>query len=89
MSPKIAKIELVPDTPADLAQAVDGDTAGVVYANRFSAPFSGSPATAHLSSSFNAGAGTTTIGQAMLWDYDKGSVYFTTTGNLLVRGTLY
>lgn len=67
----------------------DADTSNVVYVNRFSTPFDASPTVDHLQANFSAGAGTQAVQRGMLWDYDKGSVYFVTGNNNLVRGSLY
>ncbi|MDB5095604.1 MAG: hypothetical protein JWM80_25 [Cyanobacteria bacterium RYN_339] len=69
---------------------VDQDAvSGKMYANRFNRKFFATPAVDHLAAFFDAAPAAGILGQAMIWDYDKGSVYFTSSNNMLVRGTLY
>jgi hypothetical protein len=68
---------------------VDQDDSGAMYANRFTRNFFATPTVSHLAAAFDATPGTGTIGQALVWDYDKGSVYFTTSNSRLIRGSLY
>jgi hypothetical protein len=68
----------------------DRDAAsGKIYANRFNNDFNSSPTSNHLAQSLDCAPGAGTLGGALIFDYDRGSLYLTTSNNYLLRLSLF